>query len=766
MTLWNYMRISPVLLVSALVAGSTACHSSRYYVAEGDRALASGKSAEAILALRKAVQKDPKSAVAYYKLGVAQRKTNDNPGARDSLEHAVGLDPDSVEAQAELGDLYLGSYLLQSVKMLALYDKIARIADWLLSKDSKSYAGLRLRGYLAMSDKRPDQALNYFRQANEIKPMQPDIGLSIAQALFLTGHADDARRTAWDFIHHDPSFTALYDVLFQYELTSGHAGEAEDVLRTKISNNPGNAAFQVQLAEFYWRRGRKAEATPLLQNILAAGAKSDAYARVAEFYQRAGEWDQALAILDLWFKARPEDKQAYRQRRAALLARAGKPEEALHLLEDVLHDDPSVTDARKARGLILLASNKKTDQESALKEWQALAAAAGDDEDVRFQLGRAFAANGKNDEARAEFERALKLQPADTRVILALAELASRSKQFQKSLQYSESVLAADPKIRDARLLHATALVGLGRLTEARAEYTKLASDEPRFVEAKLQLALLNASQKRFKDAEKLFSELHLSDSRDFRPLEGLVEVYGAQGQWKKAIDAINSSVEHSPDSPALRSLLAATAVRAGSIDLAIEQYEWIAQHSSSPEPLTALGQLYQRRHELQKSADALQKACALAPNDWKTFTRLAIVQQEAGSRSEASANYMRALQLGANDPDLFNNLAFLYAETGSNFEQALSLAQKALSISPSNPQYADTLGIVYLRKNDSPSAIRIFENLLNKHPKDPAFRYHLGLALVRNGNVERGRHEMERAIHADPSLRTELIGNLAAPVR
>jgi len=168
------------------------------------------------------------------------------------------------------------------------------------------------------------------------------------------------------------------------------------------------------------------------------------------------------------------------------------------------------------------------------------------------------------------------------------------------------------------------------------------------------------------------------------------------------------------------------------------------------------LGNLYQRKHDLKKSIDALQHAQELRPNDWKASASLATVQQEAGLMPEAKRNYERAMKLGADDPDLFNNLAYLDAQSKSDLDAALALAQKALARSPKNPGYADTLGFVYLQQKQIASAYQVFHSLSDRYPKEGIYRYHLAFALCAKGDNDAAKRELQSALTLEPSLAAE----------
>jgi predicted Zn-dependent protease len=84
--------------------------------------------------------------------------------------------------------------------------------------------------------------------------------------------------------------------------------------------------------------------------------------------------------------------------------------------------------------------------------------------------------------------------------------------------------------------------------------------------------------------------------------------------------------------------------------------------------------------------------------------------------------------------------------------EEAQSLAERAVQKAPENPHFADTLGLVYLKKKLGDSAVHVFQNLAKKYPDNPTFRYHYGLALVESGQKARAKAELEAALPKKPS--------------
>jgi predicted Zn-dependent protease len=145
------------------------------------------------------------------------------------------------------------------------------------------------------------------------------------------------------------------------------------------------------------------------------------------------------------------------------------------------------------------------------------------------------------------------------------------------------------------------------------------------------------------------------------------------------------------------------------------------------------------------------EAARQLAPDDPLVLGWLGALQIAAGRESEAIAPLRTNL---ANNPDdlvTLNNLAFALAETGTNLDEAMALANKALAESPSHPGIKDTLGWVYVKKGLNDSAIQIYNALVQKYPKEPAFHYHLGVALYQKGRMADAKAQLNIALSNNP---------------
>ncbi|HJT89583.1 MAG TPA: tetratricopeptide repeat protein, partial [Bryobacteraceae bacterium] len=107
---------------------------------------------------------------------------------------------------------------------------------------------------------------------------------------------------------------------------------------------------------------------------------------------------------------------------------------------------------------------------------------------------------------------------------------------------------------------------------------------------------------------------------------------------------------------------------------------------------------------------------------------------------------------LQPDNPEAANNLAFLLSNGGGSIDEALRLAQQAVQHGHGRPNFFDTLGWIYLKKNMRAAAVQIFSNLVQRDPREPAFYYHLGAALAANGEKDKAREALRVALAKKPS--------------
>lgn len=759
------MRVRSVALVLLLLGGWSCSRDpnvvKQKYLESGNRYFEKGKYKEAVIMYRNALRKDLKFGEAYYRLGLAelrmgQRYWLDAVRALRRAEETLTDKPDlRRNARVKLADMLLVFYVADTRKPAALREEIETLAEALLKEDPNSLDGLRLKGYLVLwADSNYKQAIVLLRRAHEIKPFQPQIVLALVQAMLADAQAAEAEKLAKDLIARQKTFGPVYDLLLQHYLVGNRLEDAEEILKAKVANNPTNAGPLLQLAGFYAGVQRRQDMQAVLDR-LTSNPKDfpNAHRQAGDFYARIREHDTAIRHYEKGVEANPKEAAALRLRIAEALVAQGKRGDATRVLDQVLEDSPGDDNAKAMRASLLIDPAHPEQVRAAVSELQALVSRMPQNPVLRFNLARALAAKGEFVQARTQLQEAVKIAPGYLPPRLALARLHLARRESAQALQAAREVLEIDPRNLEARLILTQAHMASGNLSQARQQLLETIKQHPASSDAVFQFGMLNVLEKNYQEAEDLLGKLHRANPGDLRAVLGLSEVYALQNQFDKAIALLNSELAKQPERLDLRAGLANIQVRAGKYDQAIATFKKVLERNpKSSELHISIGETYRRQGDVQSAVAFFRKGRELNPNDPRPYVPLAVLLDSIGQKAEARTTYEQILKLQPDNPIALNNLAYMMAEAGDDLDQALTLAQRARQKLPQDPDVADTLGWIYIKKNLSDNAVEIFRELVGKQPGNSTFRYHLGMALYQKGDKPSAKRELQAALASKPS--------------
>jgi tetratricopeptide (TPR) repeat protein len=743
---WCFIR---GVAVCCLLVTVSCGRSPQGYLEQANQYFVAGKYDDAALNYQKAIQKDARFGEAFYGLGLTDLKRKDSPGAYAALTSAAQLLPARADVQVALADLVLGAYMSDKRRPARYYEQLTKLSDQLLARDPNSFDGLRIKGTLAWSDGRLQEASDIFSKANAVKPLEPNLAPVWTQVLFLDGRAEEGERLAREFIQKHKDSKQIYDVLYEHYRSQKRLADAENILRTKVHNNPAEIDYALQLAGFYAATGNREQMTATLRSVSDPRAFPDTYLKAGDFYSAHHDWPEALQQYEEGAKANPKQSIVYLRRITDAWLAQGKGEEAASMVREILKEQPGDENARAVSASLLLKNGKV---EESVAIFQDLVTASPDNAIWRLSLGRALSAKGDLDEARGQFQESLKKRPDFIPARLALGEVSRRRHDYGEALRHANEVLAVNANLPQARLLRTAGLIGTQQYAEAHSGLAGLEKDYPQSREVQYQLSALDVARKKFPAAEARLQKLYAEGKGDPHALTVLVDTYRDEGHIDKALALLASEVKRSPESAAVRALLADTALHSHNYDLALEHYQFLLAKGVRSEPLQMrLGAVYEFKGNYPQAVASFQRAKDLAPRDGAASVALADALRLAGRDQEAIANYRHALTLDPGNPKAMNSLAFLLVNGDGKVEEAETLVQRALQKAPQEPDFRDTLGLVYLKKNLTDSAVSVFQNLVKNQPDNPLYRYHYGLALFQTGQNAKAKVELETALPKKP---------------
>jgi len=758
------MRLAVMPLALAVLLVSGACNRdpkvvSKRYVDSGVKYFEKQKYKEASLMFRQAIAKDRKNGEAYYRLALTELKLGQPTAAYRSLLRAVELQPENVDAKVKLADLCLLGYMADRQRRpKQLLDEARKQAAEILKADPKSFAGLRLQGYLALTDGNAAEALKFFEQANASKPFQQDVVLTLVQLLAARDRFSEAEKLAKDMIAHDKAYGQIYDILYLEYMKRKRTADAEAVLKTKIENNPRNVRCRIQLAGHYAALQRPQDMEAALSEVVSRPQDFPLGLReVGDFYFRLNQLDQALKYYEQGISADKAHKADYQKRMVEILVQQGKRAEASQLVEAVLKENPKDSEAVAMRAALSLEGGSRDQIERAIADLQSVLTSSPNNPVVRFNLGRAYLAKGDLEQARLQFQDAIKKRPDYIPARLSLGSLLLLKGDFSGALNLANETLQIAPANLTARLIRTSALSALGDGARTRQELTEITRLYPRSRDAQFQLGLLNFQEKKYKEAEQIFARLRESAPLDPRGAILLAETYLAQGKNAAALELLQKEVEKNPNRDELRLNLANVALRTANYDLATRELSTLIQRNPKNASLyVQLGATYRAAGDYKTALEQFKKARDIAPDNATANLEYALMLEATGQSAAARPIYEQVVKIQPDNAVALNNLAFMMAENGENLDQALTLAQRAKQRLPNDANVADTLGWIYIKKNLSDNAIQIFRELVQKNPTHVTWRYHLAMALYQKGDRLGARRELETCLRNKPTREEE----------
>lgn len=744
-------RTGALILSSVVVLSG--CRSAYNYFEKGNTAYARGKFAEAALDYKIATQKDPTFGDAFYRAGLAELKQNKAAEALQDLETAARLMPTNDAAKTDLTNLMLGAYIGDPKRPKFLYDLLVQFSREWLKQNPNSTQGLRIKGYLAMLEQRPEEAVELLQRAHRANPKDEKIADGLMDALFRANQPAEAEKVGLAFVDANPDAADIYDALFRIYMVAGRKQDAENILTRKVNANPKEHSYVLQLATFYASEHRKQELDQTMRLFLSRAAKDPkAHGEAGDFYVSIGDLEEGLSEYRAGAAADKKDDLFYQNRIARTLLLENKRKDALDVLNAALGRHPDDEEGRALRAALLVSAPGAGKPGEGIQELRALLDKNPDDLFLKFLLARALAESRDFAEARTRLLEIVKRHPQFLDGQLLLADIAFQQRDMTETLQRAEAALEVDPGNLRARMLRGSALLQQGNLDLADSVLAGLARQVPQSIDVQLQLAYVSVNRRRYAEAEAAFNKILQEHPNDVRPVAGLVDTDLAQHQPEKAYTRLEAELARSHGAPAIRHLMAVTALRNGKYTLAIENLRALAnQTPNSIDSQIEMAEIYQLKGDVHNAILALQKASVLQPKDPRPGVLLPFLLESENRAQEAKRVARRALAARPKNAMAMNNLAYLLAETGDSLDEAMKLAKEAVSQAPNNPVFLDTLGYIYLKRDQNDDALDIFSRLIRRYPDDPACAYHTAVAWYQKGDRERARSLLSHALDLHP---------------
>ena len=369
------------------------------------------------------------------------------------------------------------------------------------------------------------------------------------------------------------------------------------------------------------------------------------------------------------------------------------------------------------------------------------------------------------------------------RLLGAGVDLALESFDFAAAHKLADRMLTNEPASGTARAQLARVLTAEGDAVAAVAVAQEAAALDPEaerfaFVDTLIRLDRLDEARQ---ELENMREDASIRNEADLR----LGKLAYANGDLEEAGRRFGSLISQPAEAPEAFFYLSSIAERQGRTDLALEGYSRLAEAGAGLIVRGRAAKLLLARNEREAAfrmldahaakerseildvefakaallADAGQSTEAIAllqlalerfPDHPGVRYQIALIQDKAGMERESVRSFESLLKDRPEDASLLNALGYSLADRNQKLPRAETLIRKALTASPDNPAFLDSLGWVLFRRGDAPGAIPLLERAYRIFP-DAEIASHWGEVLWVGGKQSEARALWARALARAP---------------
>eukprot|EP00913_Durusdinium_trenchii_P011152 g10474.t1 len=450
-------------------------------------------------------------------------------------------------------------------------------------------------------------------------------------------------------------------------------------------------------------------------------------------------------------------------------------ERAEALYRNVIDEQPANADARHLLGV---AAHQRGDHEQAVTSIRKAIAANSQVPLYHSNLGAAYRSWGRLDDAIAAFQSALLLQPdfAEAHYNLALAfEAQGRLDEalvgFQKTIRLAPEF--ADAYINAGRLLDAAgrhreaidcfregltaspnsaelsynlgnALQSDGQLDAAVDAYRDAIRSQPLIAEIHNNLGMVLKQLERFDEAKICFDKAIELDPECSDARCNAMAMRQSDSAPEDSIHELREELKRRPESVELRCALASSLHAIGEVDEAVELFETAATAAPDRADVQfalANGYLSQGRHG--NAETCFSHGLKFDNGNREAWNALGTILIANDRLEEAADCFENVLRIDPDDAIAAYNLGNVHKDEG-RLDEALACYDRAIKSQPDLSAAHINRGVVLKRQGRLDEAIDSQTRAMELGDRDAEAGFHRALAMLHNGDFERGWKEYE----------------------
>ena len=323
---------------------------------------------------------------------------------------------------------------------------------------------------------------------------------------------------------------------------------------------------------------------------------------------------------------------------------------------------------------------------------------------AHLHLGIVYKAQGKLSLAESHLKQALALLVETSEAYIHLGDVHALQRRFSAAEEAYREGIRLNPN-------HTESYYGLGRVAE---------------MQNRLEQAI-----EYYDDAlrqNQYLSQAHYRRALTYRRLGNSEQAEAAMAQFRHlktyedTMHQYREALYGNPSLPMLYIKLGKLHETYDNLTEASRIYETATQvHPSYLPAYLNLGEIFIQQRDLENAIYVYQKATKIAPDNPQVWVKLGVIYINQHQFEPAILAFKQAIAVDNTAAEAYNNLARLYAGLGKEMQQAIDLAEHAVTLRPTANHY-DTLAYTYYRNAEYAEALTAINRALALAPDVDAY--------------------------------------------
>jgi tetratricopeptide (TPR) repeat protein len=331
--------------------------------------------------------------------------------------------------------------------------------------------------------------------------------------------------------------------------------------------------------------------------------------------------------------------------------------------------------------------------------------------------GRAHLDRGDREQALADFNQALQLDPGFAPLYFSRGQLHALRRDPGRALADFSQALQLDPQYREAYLHRANLHAERGDQAQASADYSALLQLDPNQVQA----------------------------------LSRRGGIYLARGEVERALADYTRALEVKPEDSSLWASRAEVHVHQGQREQALADYtQALTLDPASASVHCLRGSVYAARGDLGLALADYHQAILLSPQESQPYLQRGNLYAEQGQFEEALADYTSALQRDPEQGAAYYNRGSVHLQRGA-YQEAIQDFDEVLRRQPGHARALNNRGNAHWQRGEVDEALADFTAALACDPTLAQAYHNRAQVLEQRGEREQALADYTQALAFDP---------------